>query len=94
MSSCKFCGRELDYDCGQCPDHSAPYNCAGSRPGSCYQREIDALRAEVARLEAKLARYEGPLTDEQLSSLVNSLGAGSIAWGHRDAAIRKVRGEP
>jgi hypothetical protein len=61
---------------------------------------IDALRAEVAALKAKLARYEADLTDEQawrafdLLTPAGILGTPVEMMRDSDAAIRKVRGKP
>lgn len=54
---------------------------------------IDALRAEVAALKAKLARYEVDLTDEQALAAAVALDEGVPCVKRIDAAIRKVRGE-
>ena len=83
---CPECGGVLPMLCRKCDG-------TGERVDRRTATAEDALRAEVAALKSKLARYEADLTDEQLSILVTSLGASSIAWGHRDAAIRKVRQE-
>jgi uncharacterized Zn finger protein (UPF0148 family) len=63
--------------------------------------QIVALRAEAAALKAKLARYEGDLTERQKSALVETcpktaltLSMSRYGWDIVDAAIRKVRGEP
>jgi hypothetical protein len=49
------------------------------------------LMAEVSRLQAELAKYNTPLTDEQAGRLTGEWGADRKAWHQRDAAIREAR---
>ena len=56
-----------------------------------YKAALDADRGVIARLQAELAKYTGPLTDGQAGRLTGEWGADRKAWLHRDAAIRAAR---
>jgi hypothetical protein len=91
--------------CTSSARRKAVTSCEGCRDKDVH---IDAFRnllikseATVAALKAKLARYEGPLSEQMKTKLVESVPQTGLTammsrygWDVVDAAIRKVRGEP
>jgi len=58
------------------------------------ERKMMAADKEIAALKAELARYTGPLTDEQIQTVLDAcyyLITGEVV--QFDAAIREVRGK-
>lgn len=67
--------------------------CAGEDREPCLLRQLAVKDDEIAALKAELARYTGPLTDEQAGRLTGEWGADRGTWKQRDRAIREVKGK-
>ena len=55
--------------------------------------QINALTADIARLQAELAKYTGPLTEAQIGGVIVRMSIFADDVIACDAAIREARGK-
>ena len=101
LKPCPFCGGGASNHsripgakcCAQCGAIEGGWRGTAVKPIGWNTRPIeDALRAEVARLKAELAKYTEPLTTAQVHRAAELFRVSAHGnWQDRDAAIRAAR---